>query len=202
MDTATAKKPSALATLLTSDSFLPGVQALCYSLAKYPLPSSIDKVVLVTKAVSKATLYQLKKIPHLKVKKVDDIPNPHADSCTVPGWVNSGYSKLRIWEMDDEYDCVVYIDSDCVVVGDGIARLFELQADDSWNGFSASPDVFPPDKFNAGVLVICPSSTTFADMLSKVDSLPSHDKGDTGFLNSYYEGWYSDMKKSRCGAKR
>lgn len=46
--------------------------------------------------------------------------------------------------------------------------------------FAAAPDVFPPDRFNAGVMVVAPSSAVLDDMLSKVLELPSYDGGDTG----------------------
>lgn len=46
--------------------------------------------------------------------------------------------------------------------------------------FAAAPDVFPPDKFNAGVMVVAPSLVVLEDMLSKVEELPSYDGGDTG----------------------
>lgn len=46
--------------------------------------------------------------------------------------------------------------------------------------FAAAPDVFPPDKFNAGVIVVVPSLLVLEDMLSKVEELPSYDGGDTG----------------------
>lgn len=55
------------------------------------------------------------------------------------------------------------------------AQLFKLEVD-----FAAAPDVFPPDKFNAGVMVLKPSLSVLKDMLSKVDKLPSYDGGDTG----------------------
>jgi hypothetical protein len=34
---------------------------------------------------------------------------------------------------------------------------------------AASPDVFPPDNFNAGVLVIRPSMDKFRQMLKSID---------------------------------
>jgi glycogenin glucosyltransferase len=51
--------------------------------------------------------------------------------------------------------------------------------------------VYPPDKFNAGVLLIRPNKSIFKDMMQKIAALPSHDGGDTGFLNSYYPEWYA-----------
>ena len=46
--------------------------------------------------------------------------------------------------------------------------------------FSAAPDVFPPDRFNAGVLVITPDHDTFVTLLDKRHTVPSYDGGDTG----------------------
>lgn len=54
-------------------------------------------------------------------------------------------------------------------------QLFDRDCD-----FAAAPDVFPPDKFNAGVLVLRPDRAVFEDMVSKASVLPSHDGGDTG----------------------
>jgi hypothetical protein len=46
--------------------------------------------------------------------------------------------------------------------------------------------VFPPDKFNAGVIVCCPDAAVFDDMVTKARDklLTSYDGGDTGFLNA------------------
>ena len=42
-------------------------------------------------------------------------------------------------------------------------ELFERDAD-----FAAAPDTFPPDRFNAGVLVVRPSRAVYDDMMAKV----------------------------------
>jgi len=56
---------------------------------------------------------------------------------------------------------------------------------------AAAPDLFPPDKFNAGVMVIAPARQTFCDMMDRIRTTVSYDGGDTGFLNAYYPNWYS-----------
>jgi glycogenin len=71
-------------------------------------------------------------------------------------------------------------------------QLFQIRS-----SFAAAPDIFPPDKFNAGVLVIEPNAQRFTEMLSLIGTLPSHDGGDTGFLNSYFRSWYSGPPESR-----
>ena len=57
--------------------------------------------------------------------------------------------------------------------------------------FAAAPDTFPPDRFNAGVLVLRPSLEVFQDMMAKMEATNSYDGGDTGFLNAYFNDWYS-----------
>ena len=110
------------------------------------------------------------------------IANPHAKKSHVEGWVNSGYTKLQIWNLVD-YDKVVYIDADTLVL-QNVDELFERPTP------AAAPDTFPPDKFNAGVMVIRPSTDTFKDMMSKINVLGSYDTGDTGFLNEYFPKWF------------
>lgn len=63
----------------------------------------------------------------------------------------------------------------CLVAAVSRGQLFDRDVE-----FAAAPDVFPPDKFNAGVMVVVPSLLVLEDMLSKVEKLPSYDGGDTG----------------------
>lgn len=175
---AKAKGRHCVATLLTSDDFLMPVQALVSSLKK--TGTSVQMVVLYTTQVSQGVVARLACDAALDMRLVEAIPNPHKTD--VPGWVNSGFTKLRVWELDD-FEKVVYVDADCIVL-ESIEELFERP------GPAFCPDVFPPDRFNAGVMVLEPSRGVFADMMAKASSLSSHDGGDTGFLNSYFAGWY------------
>jgi glycogenin glucosyltransferase len=45
---------------------------------------------------------------------------------------------------------------------------------------AAAPDLFPPDHFNAGVLVVDPDAAVFASMVAASGRLHSYDGGDTG----------------------
>lgn len=60
-----------------------------------------------------------------------------------------------------------------------LSDIFKLDTD-----FAAAPDVFPPDCFNAGVLLVKPCMKTFQYLLSKIIDTQSYDGGDTGFLNA------------------
>lgn len=155
-------------------------------------------------------------VEHIPIEKDSD-----ANETTIPSHVqswneNCGWSKLRLFELD-RYDKILYIDADCLVIQD-VSHLLRVDEpanlcteDGLGNGekttglLAAAPDIFPPDKFNAGVMVLRPSKAVFNDMMSRlpVSSLhgsavatvcnSSYDGGDTGFLNSFYPGWYSEM---------
>ena len=76
-------------------------------------------------------------------------------------------------------------------VSDEARRVCVLRACDGLDDLAAAPDVFPPDKFNAGVLVIRPSPETHARLLELAPTAPSYDGGDTGFLNHCFPGWFA-----------
>ncbi|PHJ22434.1 glycosyl transferase family 8 protein [Cystoisospora suis] len=219
----------AYATLLTSDSFYPGVEALLKSLERVGARDPL--ILLYTASVSRSTIHALchtrqgarsnrlsprtacpsvgtssdkgsfsegrhssvasqhdtavdKPCQSIAVipREVAEIPHPQAEKCQVPDW-NTCFTKLRVWEQGD-FDCIVYLDADTIV----LQRIDELFLRQPLPAFA--PDVFPPDKFNAGVIVLKPDRQLFQQMLSRVPDLPSHDGGDTGFLNSFFSGWY------------
>ena len=58
----------------------------------------------------------------MRRRQVEPIANPNSD-VHVEGWVNSGYTKLHIWDMT-EYDKVVYIDADVLVL-ENVDELFD-----------------------------------------------------------------------------
>jgi glycogenin glucosyltransferase len=176
----------AYVTLVTSDDFVVGAEVMLFSLHKTGTCKA--SVILVTPQVSPSAQKKLA-ASGACVIEVADIPNPNSN-VHVEGWVNSGYTKLHIWNLT-QYDKLLYLDADTIVV-ENVDELFEAETD-----FAAAPDVFPPDKFNAGVLLIKPCHGTFEDMQAKSASLPSHDGGDTGFLNSYYPDWYTSGTTNR-----
>lgn len=107
-------------TLLTSDAYAMGVEALAYSLVR--VRAAAPLLVLYTPQVSAAVAAQLARFfalltPRLQVTmaRVEDIPSPHAAAAHVAGWVNSGYTKLRVFALE-QFEVVVYIDADAVVL--------------------------------------------------------------------------------------
>lgn len=102
---------NAYVTMITSDSFGQGADVMLYSLLQ--TSPVADVVVLVTPQVSKHERAKLSK-RGARVVEVEPIANPNT-SVHVEGWVNSGYTKLQIWNLV-EYKQVVYLDADVLVM--------------------------------------------------------------------------------------
>ena len=137
------------ATLLATDSYFPGLQLMHSTLREFHPKKQL--VVLITPNISKATRLQLKYLSYIVIHEVPHIGKPNKSTGT---WEESQYTKLHIWGLIS-YSKVFYIDADCIVLAD-LSSIFKLNVD-----FAAAPDVFPPDCFNAGILLVKPSIEMF-----------------------------------------
>lgn len=174
----------AYVTLITSDSYLPGVQVLLHSLKL--TRTRVPVVCMVTERVGEAVRRKIASCG-AEVLLVESIQSPlvrENEGGHVKSWMEVGLTKLRLWGLT-RYDCVVYLDADCMIV-ENIDELFDRKVD-----FAAAPDVFPPDRFNAGVMVVRPNAAVLEDMLSKLVESHSYDGGDTGMLNCYFSSWFA-----------
>ncbi len=186
------------ATLLCNESYFNGVCVLVKTIKKH-CSGRFPITVLVDQAnVSRATIVRLKGMVDFVIE-VDTLLHDYkkptsatADATSTP-WAASEMTKLRLWDLHADFDKVVYVDADCMLL-DCIDELFERC---SAVDFAAAPDVFPPDKFNAGVLVLKPDATVFRDMCSRLSDTYAYDGGDTGVLNAYYPEWYSGSVAQR-----
>lgn len=204
------KRPNAIATLLTTDDFLPGVQTLLHSLEE-TLPSEKhyknspneyppERIVLVTPNISQNVREALYPAFCTRIIQVDPIaiPSSKENESHVSSWSHlCGYTKLHMFHQV-VYDKLLYIDSDCLVQKD-VSHLFQIQKCNELGLLAAAPDVFPPDKFNAGVMLLQPSAKVFQSLLSKAQQLMTYDGGDTGFLNAYFDTWNEYPKENRLG---
>ncbi|KAL7536814.1 hypothetical protein ACHAWF_005573 [Thalassiosira exigua] len=225
-------RPKSIATFLSSADFLPGCQTLLHSLKtnlapmpKENYPPEITLLLSSTLAPKDAIRIRRHLCPifcdrvvpveHIPIRKPSQERNGTGDeSSHVKSWDEKcGWTKLRLFELDG-YETILYIDADCLVTKD-VGHLLHIDdathaasggeclGNDTRTGLlAAAPDIFPPDKFNAGVMVLRPSKSVFREMMSRLpNSTPgdstkpctSYDGGDTGFLNSFYPGWFSDM---------
>lgn len=176
----------ACATLITTDSYLPGAVVLAHSLRAHGWAH--ETVALVTPGVG-APVREALAERWDRVVEIETIVNPAPEEERWLGYFEDMYAKLRIWTME-EYDKIVYLDSDVLVTGP-LDEMLERPR------FAAAPCGTLPDTFNAGVLVLEPDAATFADMTDKVGTLPSHDGSDQGFLNSYFSDWFTGPPEHR-----
>ncbi|MEQ9247563.1 MAG: glycosyl transferase, partial [Nitratireductor sp.] len=92
-----------------------------------------------------------------------------------------------LWQLT-EYERVVFIDADAVVVRN-IDRLF------GYPEFSAAPNVYESladfHRLNSGVFVATPSEATFAAMLARLDQPEAFwRRTDQTFLQAYFPHWH------------
>ena len=106
------------------------------------------------------------------------------------------YSKLHIFGYD-EYDRIIFLDSDLIVVK-CIDHLFEEVTSD-FAACACTP--YWEDRFNSGVMVIRPDKRVFRDMMKKKDTLYTYDGSDQGFLNTYFRNWQKLDIKYNAGKR-
>jgi len=173
-------------TLVTNDAFVIGAQVLAYSLrqvkADYPYYAMVTCDV---SAKGRATLAAAGY--HLVLVAPLGLPSGQSGQVHVSSWASVGYTKLRLFELT-QFDLLLYIDADCLVVKNLDHLLRELPASIT---FAAAPDTFPPDRFNAGVLLLRPNLGIFHSLLRRMGrQMTSYDSGDTGLLNAFFPQWY------------
>ncbi|KAL3767652.1 hypothetical protein ACHAW5_006890 [Stephanodiscus triporus] len=226
-------RPRAIATFLSSADYLPGCQTLLYSVRRHMAPTPDDHyppeiiVLLSSKVPSAASNIfcdRIIRVEHIPIAKGKNEKN----DLNIQAWdENRGWTKLRLFELEG-YDTILYIDADCLVLKD-VSHL--LRIDDPITSsmetekrvglLAAAPDMFTPNKFNTGVMLLRPSASVFNEMMCSLGVFPTlkHDScnpnrelplsasetrdsteiytyyegRDTGFLNSFYPGWSSDM---------
>lgn len=175
-------------TFLGTDNFLPGVLALNTSLKKhnktYPL------LVLTTDLVSPESIATLNR-RNIKHKYVERIKNPNILKDDERNFKHM-YTKLRIFELE-EFDKVVYIDADMLVCCN-IEELFDSLHMSAVVAGALNPVYSHWTELNAGFLVVVPDKALAEKMYALVDSTPSDDGSDQGFLHSFYSNWANDKQ--------
>jgi glycogenin glucosyltransferase len=176
-------------TMITSDDFVMGLEVMVASLRKHmATPRRI--ACIVSEHVSPRIRAKITAMD-VAILQVDAIPMHHgstaaSDGTHVSSWIATGLTKLHVFNLT-QFTKVVYIDADMLVV-DCVDELFDRPGAPRP---AACPDVFPPDRFNAGMMVIEPNAATFAMLLEKSQVLMSYDGGDTGFLNAVFNDWFA-----------
>jgi hypothetical protein len=130
-----------------------------------------------------------------KVKWVDPIPGPKGLSFAIPHYQHV-YAKFHLWELT-EYDQVMYLDADCLVVNNPHSAFEKCQ------GFCAVRDEYIhkthanrglSSYFNVGVMVIKPSLDVYKEMIKRVSALKANPKfPEQDLLNDYYDKKWTSL---------
>jgi inositol phosphorylceramide glucuronosyltransferase 1 len=171
---------------LYSDSFAIAVAVVGHSTrsanvrARLILPYLGDRISQQALCIIRAVGWEPHAIPF--------IPPPH-NGRGIHHRFKDQYTKLNIWSFDQlGIDSLVYLDADTLV-----RRNFDELFDSPFN-FAAVPDVYGAGDprgfsitFNAGVLVLRPSTTVLRDMLQKIETADYPLKqAEQAFLNLYF----------------
>lgn len=117
------EKNYAYTTILSTDSYLPGVLALFESI-KRENTKITEFVVIVNQEIKDETINILKKngIIVKNMQKIEPPKEIKSKNKLFPHW-NNTFDKFNIFELTD-YDKVVYLDSD-IYVSENIDELFQ-----------------------------------------------------------------------------
>ncbi|KAF0639547.1 hypothetical protein FPSE5266_05397 [Fusarium pseudograminearum] len=171
------------ATLLLSDSYLPGALVLAHSLRDAGANHKL--AVLVTlDSVSGDSITQLKEV-YDYIFPVPRIRNDHPANLQLMnrGDLHSAFTKINLWRLTD-FSKIVYIDAD-VVAYRAPEELFNLS-----QPFAAAPDIGWPDLFNTGVMVLDPNMGDFYAMMAMAERGISFDGADQGLINMHFGQQY------------
>ncbi|HTR30746.1 MAG TPA: glycosyltransferase [Puia sp.] len=172
-------------TYLGSENFLPGVLTLRQSLAEHNSREGLE--VLLSCKPGRSVSQRLND-SGCKVRPVSPIENPHSFPDDIRGF-RFTYGKLNIFDLV-EYEKVVYLDADMLIV-ENIDSLFEKPHMSAVIAGGFLPENAQWSNFNSGLMVVVPGHDTFARITAAVGHLPSADKSDQGFLNSFFDSWYA-----------
>ncbi|TFK56666.1 hypothetical protein OE88DRAFT_45721 [Heliocybe sulcata] len=178
--------PYAFATLVTSDSYLPGALALVAALRDVhpspPVPPEVDfqTVCLVTpESVDVSTTKLLRRAFDLVVG-VEIIEQENTQGLKLLGRPDLSHvlTKLHVFRLT-QYSTIIFLDADILPIRP-LSHLFNLPHE-----FSAVPDVGWPDIFNSGMMVLTPGEDKFEELRKLAKTQGSWDGGDQGLLNEW-----------------
>ncbi|KUI71516.1 Glycogenin-1 [Cytospora mali] len=177
------------ATLLLSDTYLPGALVLAHSLRDAKTTKKL--AVLVTlDTVSPDVVKQLEAVFDYVIP-VPRIQNKQPANLLLMNRtdLHSAFTKVNLWNQT-QFRKIVYIDAD-VVAYKAPDELFELS-----HPFSAAPDIGWPDLFNTGVMVLSPNQGDYDALIDKTEKGISFDGADQGLLNMHFKDNFNRLSFS------
>ena len=199
----------AAVTLVTGDDSGFSLGAIALGQSLIDVGSKLRRVVMVTPDVSKESRDSMSKIwevrevkPILCNHKLDPSVTPDKYDVKDINYkegikrLEKTCTKFAAWTLHD-FERLVFIDADILVVGPIDETLFAY----SNASFVAAPEVFPPDNFNSGFIVLNPSKSQYKRILEANKRVGSAEGGDQGVFNNGVcpQWYYADKDDPDCG---
>ncbi|KAG5954303.1 hypothetical protein E4U58_007672, partial [Claviceps cyperi] len=168
------------ATLLLSDSYLPGALVLGHSLRDAGTKRKLAALVTLD-SVSVGAVSQLKAV-YDYILPVPRIQNERPANLALMNRLDlhSTFTKINLWKQV-QFSKIVYLDAD-VLAYRAPDELFDLP-----HAFSAAPDVGWPDIANTGVMVLTPNMGDYHALLAMAERGVSFDGADQGLINMHFK---------------
>lgn len=193
------KQNIAIATLLYSPDYLPGIFTLGYQLSILIRETNINcKIILfITPEVKDVALTELslKLINNIFDEVItiraltanDKIIRKNKKNLQLLERPELAYAliKARIWEQE-QFDQILYLDADTLPLNNSLFDVFEITKDQTSLQIAASPDIGWPDLFNSGVMSIIPDRQIAEDLEQFILNEISIDGADQGILNQFF----------------
>mmetsp|Transcript_1858 Transcript_1858/g.5613 ORF Transcript_1858/g.5613 Transcript_1858/m.5613 type:complete len:307 (-) Transcript_1858:23-943(-) len=186
------REREAYVTLVTTPNYIIGAEVLAKCLRHVGATRYL--VALVGPLLDMNDEQRLK-AAGLITRRVEDIQIFEIVELLDRPYFNTTFNKLHVFGLFDEYDKVVFLDADVLVLKN-IDELFDVDISTGYP-FAAAPEIMPPDRFNTGVLVVAPSKETYRELLLAARSMRSPDGSDQGLLNEFYPHWFSQDSSHR-----
>ncbi|KZV74837.1 glycosyltransferase family 8 protein [Peniophora sp. CONT] len=178
--------PYAFATLLTSDSYLPGALTLAAALRDvHPQPAEepevdFQTVCLVTPETVDVSSIKLLRRAYDLVVGVEILEQDNERGLRLLGRpdLTTVLTKLHVFRLT-QFKKIIFLDAD-ILPTRPLSHLFNLPQE-----FSAVPDVGWPDIFNSGLMVLSPGEDKFNELIRLSESHGSWDGGDQGLINEW-----------------
>ncbi|KAI1436021.1 nucleotide-diphospho-sugar transferase [Xylaria sp. CBS 124048] len=167
------------ATLLLTDTYLPGALVLAHSLRHAGTTKKLAALVTVD-SVSADSISELQTVYHYIIP-VPKISNAHPANLQLMNRpdLQAAFTKINLWKLT-QFRKIVYVDAD-VVAYRAPDELFDIA-----HPFSAAPDIGWPDLFNTGVMVLTPNMDDYSAMMALAERGISFDGADQGLINTYF----------------
>ena len=176
-------KKFAYVTLLCDDGFDAPAYTSLHTLAEHADLATTDIIVLAHRSISEHIKNNIRTLGANVINIKHEVPYPFKVTATrAQIHKPCRYSKLLLWTLT-QYERIVYFDLDVIFL-QSVNDLFLRDE------LTAVPDGNPPDYFNSGIFVAQPNKATFERMMQHLN-LPSYNVGDQGFLNMFFDTWYS-----------